>query len=120
MLKQRVITGLLLVVVVIPAILYLPFKAFSVATTCLMLFAAWEWGILIGCKKKICRFIYVICVGLMMFLALHSPIMPILYAGLIWWLIALYFIFQYPKKTQLWSSGVIIRAIMGILSLVIC
>jgi phosphatidate cytidylyltransferase len=47
MLKQRIITALLLMIVILAGIFLLPIYAFVTITTMIILFAAWEWSMLI-------------------------------------------------------------------------
>ena len=120
MIKQRIITALILVSLILLAIIFLPFYLFAVFLTLLMLFAAWEWCLLVGIHKRISRLVYVVCVGLFMFLAWHAPILPVLIIAVLFWLIGLYFIVRYPKSSALWANGVLVRAMMGILVIVPC
>jgi len=119
-LKQRIITGLVLVALILLAIIYLPFYFFSIFLTLFMLFAAWEWGILIGIHRKFLRLIFVACVGLCLFFAWHSPIIPILVVSILFWLGAFFFIIFYPKGSSIWASGIWIRTLMGIVVIVPC
>jgi len=117
---KRLITGLVLIVLAVLCVFFLPFIGFFIFTSLLTLLAAWEWGLLIDCQKRYCRYVYMLCVAFAMFCAWQAPIKPILYASLIWWLIALYFIIRYPKDSKLWGEGVWMRGCAGIFTLVPC
>jgi phosphatidate cytidylyltransferase len=116
-LKQRVITGAILAIIAILLIFVVPAPYFIAATTVILLLAAWEWSKLAGFDQPLSRALYVLGIGVLMFLVWHAHILPILLLAVIWWLFALYLIVQYPAKTEVWSS-VKARSIMGVLVLV--
>ena len=118
MLRNRIITGLILAIVALLIIFYLPFSAFLVVTSGIILFSAWEWTSLMGCRSLLCQFLYVIFMAIMMYCAWHAPIIPVLWVAFAWWVAALFLIAFYPKVSKIWSYGIWIRGLMGILVLV--
>ena len=120
MLKQRILTGVVLILLSIFIIIYAPISVFVVLSSVFFLFAAWEWGALIGLRKKAGRiyllFVYLVC-GL---LAYYLPLDIILIVSGIWWLIVSVFIFTFPRSSILWWSNIGVRAVIGLLSLVPC
>ncbi len=63
MLKQRIITAILLVALVVGALFFTSTRVFSVLATALLLCAAWEWIHLAGIANKYWRVAYVVGIG---------------------------------------------------------
>lgn len=120
MLKLRLITALLLIILTLAGILFLPLPVFVIITTATILFAAWEWSLLIGCKKFLQRSLYVLFIAIILWSSWYAAITPILIASLIWWIIAASLIITYPKSIKLFSQGIYARALMGVFTLVPC
>ena len=59
MLKQRIITALILAPAAILAIFYLSLINFAAAMLVVMAIGAWEWGPLMGCANKRYRIAFV-------------------------------------------------------------
>lgn len=53
MLKQRVITAVLLLAILLPALFYPSYVPFSAVTLALISAAGWEWGRLNGCTQRV-------------------------------------------------------------------
>lgn len=64
MLKQRIITALVLLAILLPALFYPQPFAFAVVVLVLMAGAAWEWGRLNGCSFAASLVLAALCVGL--------------------------------------------------------
>lgn len=120
MLKLRLITASLLIILTLAGIIFLPLTIFRVITAAIMLFAAWEWSVLIGCKKLLLRALYVLFFAAILWSSWYAPIIPILIASLIWWVIAASLIITYPKSAKIFSQGIYVRALMGIFTLAPC
>jgi phosphatidate cytidylyltransferase len=112
MLKQRLLTALVLIVLVAAALFLLPTIGIAVMLGIFVLAAAWEWAALSGLSTRL-RGLYVIGTGLMG-LALYSmPILPILILSVSWWLLALH---ELRRDTQIhlgMFSSVLGKAISG-------
>jgi len=119
MLKLRFITALLLIAATLAVILFLPLYLFTAITTAMILFAAWEWSILAGCKKYLHRVLYVIFIAAILWSSWYAAIIPILFASLIWWIIATCLIVAYPKSAAIFQS-IYVRALIGVFTLVPC
>ena len=50
-LLKRFVTGTILAILAVSAIIFSPFSLFFIASTFLMLFAAWEWTVLMDLQK---------------------------------------------------------------------
>jgi len=66
MLKQRILTALILIPLVIAGIVYLPTSAIAIILAILMLQGAWEWSRMAGLQTQLERFVYVFAVLLML------------------------------------------------------
>ena len=118
MLKQRVLTALVL----IPLFLAVLFKAtpywFGIFTVCIVLLAAWEWSSFIGIKPWPVRLCYpVLMYGFISF-PLFLPIQYVLFIGICWWVVALILVASYPRSAALWGNSKMLRGIMGFFVLV--
>ena len=105
MLKQRIITALILAPIVIGGIFFLPPLGFSIFVALVLTVGAWEWANLAGFSTKY-RYVYAVAVSLAMGIALILPEMPVLITGALWWCLALVLVIQYPNLKALWSSKI--------------
>lgn len=133
MLKQRIITALILAPAAISAIFYLPLEYFAGLLMAIMAIGAWEWGPLMGFATKTRRIAFVIITSLLIALLwsalpldtlwlsgmhLQDNAMYILILSVIWWLFSAILMFSYPKFSGFWSQHRSIRGIFGWLTLV--
>jgi len=127
-LKQRVITALVLVTVIGGAIIYLSPLGFAALITVLVLAASWEWSALSGLRSWLSRLAFSASCGLLMAVAAWrchllteqiewSQTIVILEIACLWWAIALLWVKTYPASSKLWGS-IPIRMIMGFLTLI--
>lgn len=132
MLKQRVITALVLVVVFLFALFYLPAAAFALFAGAIILVAGWEWANLSGFEAAGSRLLYVgLLAAVLVAVAFHIQLLPDLFhsspdgdrvfswllLGCGWWAFALLLVQGYPSSSLLWGSR-LLRALMGLLVLV--
>ena len=133
MLKQRVITAIVIAAVFISALVFLSPYSFSFVMAVVVIYAAWEWSDLASISNKSIRLVYVLSVaallmlsgyalGLTMPLSRPSPLnldtSKSLMAWLApWWAIALLWVQGYPSSAVIWGSCWI-RAVLGYLVLV--
>ena len=103
MLKQRVLTALVLIPLVVAAVFYLPPLAFALITGAIILLAAWEWAVLIGLNKNLQRISYLLLSLMFLIGAAILPSPVIILAALIWWLLALFWVMRYPKGADCWA-----------------
>jgi len=118
MLKQRVITALILAALVLGAIFWLPANITAGVITLLVLAGAWEWGAFLGLKHPAARIAYVALIGgCIAFIWSQGTSSPradqLLNAALIWWLVAFVWIATMPGIVNRGSA-----ALAGILVLV--
>lgn len=131
MLKQRVITALVLAVVFIAALFGLPAGYFSFFVGAVVLVGAWEWASLAGFAAPWQRSLYALLTMLVLlavsvylgFEGEASPrldnaaIQDVLVAGCVWWALALLLVQGYPSSAILWGHK-LLRLVMGLLVLV--
>lgn len=128
MLKQRVITALILSAVFVAALFYVPL--FSLFIIVVMLIGAWEWANLAGFERVWQRVAYLLVTvasiaGTAFYLefsffspALHlrpDHLQQLLLIGCGWWAVALLLVQGYPSSAILWGH----RLVRGVLGLVI-
>lgn len=118
MLKQRVITGVILAPLAIAGFVLLDAGWFALFIGAVVCIAAWEWARLAGEQSQKGRIIYAIVVALFMAglyrdaWSAHFILLP----ALAWWLLATLLICRYPKGRGLWA-GSMIAQLFGLLIL---
>lgn len=117
MLKQRIITALILAPIAIGGIFFLDPIPFAWFVGGVMVIGAWEWANLSGVTGQAGRLGYAVLIGALIALAIQMPAALILTPALLFWLIAFYWVSRYPESTSQWGS-VTARLIMGVLILV--
>lgn len=123
MLKQRIITALILAPLAIWAILGLSHEHFRMLILVVAAMAAWEWARLVGWHSTLGRSAYVIAVMaaivlLELSLRRQCDVSGVLYAALAWWLLSLYLIMRYPAGVGVLQRHALARAITGLLVIV--
>ncbi len=126
MLKQRVITALLLLFIVGGSAILMPATPFIVMAAAIIMLASWEWADLSGLTGHFARFAYLAVVAAVLALLGYycgvfsqwdvARTQQILGAACIWWAVALLWVQGYPASARLWGSTVV-RAVMGVLVL---
>jgi len=120
MLKQRLLTALIL----IPLFLLLLFKAtmpvFCLVTGLIMIWGSWEWSFLMGVSRFPHCLFYPLVIVVLMLGALALPIIPVLYIAAGFWCVAALLVLSFPASSGFWGTGYIIRALMGIMVLIPC
>ena len=126
MLKQRVVTALLMAGLFLAAVNFLPLPVLAAAFAVIVALGAWEWAPLAGIGSAGLRAMYSLLV-LALAAALYGyggfsgtvrreQIQPLLgFAGL-WWCFALLWVRSFPASAVFWRHPVL-RALMGLLIL---
>lgn len=132
MLRQRIITALILAPIALFAILFLPLVGFEVAVAAIVALGAWEWANLTGLTVRLYKVVYtavvlVIC-GAFSYLVpveqiwnqgqLNSLYTGVLFSAAVWWLVSLIMILAYPRYSGFWHTSVIWRGIFGLMTLI--
>jgi len=96
-LKQRLVSALVLVPLVVLAVLKLNLSWFALLVAAAMLLAAWEWGSLIPLRSSGARFGFLVLVVALIALGWRSAqvenfVDTVLWTALVWWLFVLFWI----------------------------
>jgi phosphatidate cytidylyltransferase len=127
MLRQRVITALVMAGLFLAAIAFLPLPGLALLFAILVAMGAWEWSSLAGWEKPAIRVFYVLLVlvalgALYQFCGMggqppRAQVQPFLGLACLWWSFALLWVKGYPASAVLWRT-VVMRSAMGFLILV--
>ena len=133
MLKQRIITALILAPAAISAIFYLPLTYFALLLLAVVAIGAWEWGPLMGFTSLSKRTLFVALTSMlilsvwylippqMLWLAdntIEQPAALILWVAVAWWALSALLMTSYPRFSSFWSAHRSIRGMFGWLTLV--
>lgn len=126
MLKQRIITALVMALIILLALVFLPFIGFSLLLIAVFSVAAWEWADLSG-FAGLWRYLYALALAaVMLTLAWYCGLFhgvnidclrDIFGVAGIGWAIALLWVMSYPGSAALWGSR-FMRATIGLVVLV--
>ncbi len=111
MLKQRVITAVILVAVVLGVIVWLPAVWFEALAVLCILLGAWEWTRLAGLIRANTRWLYVVlCSGLSgLLMGVTREWLPaLLWLSALWWLVAFLLVCRYPRDAQTWHKPAVL------------
>jgi phosphatidate cytidylyltransferase len=131
-LKQRIITALILAPLALCSILFLPLVGFELLMAAVVGLGAWEWSSMSGMTRTITKSAYTaVIVGACLVLGWLLPVEMIWYQGqlnslyryvlsvsAIWWAISFVMILLYPRFSSVWHTSKILRAIFGLLTLI--
>lgn len=120
MLKQRILTALILIPIFISFVLKASPQIFCFVTGFFVVLGAYEWSGLMGIKKITHKMIYPIIMFFALLGALRLKIPNVIYAASFWWLFASVLVFLYPRVSDAWGKSIVIRGMMGGLVLVPC
>lgn len=132
MLKQRVLTAVLLLPAALAAIFLLPPLGFAAVIAGVMLLAAREWGSFIQPNQPLVSFSFTLSIGALIaalgFILpidtlwhqgqLHPLAKGILQVGAVWWAVALGLVITYPKSQSIWRQNQMLKAVFGQLTLI--
>lgn len=123
MLKQRLLTALVLGGLIVWGILALPTGYLALVFALFALIGGWEWSRMSGFQRPQARVIYVACVAVLLvacWFALQSLVwsQTIIYAAVLWWLVAWIWLLNYPLGQR--NSGLmcVLKGAAGVLALV--
>ncbi|KGJ91330.1 phosphatidate cytidylyltransferase [Colwellia psychrerythraea] len=133
MLKQRIITALILAPAAISAIFYLPINYFALLLMAIVGIGSWEWARFMGLVDTMQRLAYVVVTSAiiaalwvllpvdetwLVITGVQYEITSILWLSVLWWGIAALLMFLYPKSSRFWANNKFIIALFGCLTLV--
>jgi phosphatidate cytidylyltransferase len=133
LLKQRIITGLILAPITLGCVYLLETDFFALFCTVVIMIGAWEWGPMMGLDKTSGRAGFVAFIAVLLgALAYFFPVgamwsatgellgayQSILLAGSAWWLVSGALIVSYPGSSTAWQHNRVLKGLMGVLTLV--
>ena len=132
MLKQRILTALLLAPLALLAILFLPIEGFKYVVAGVILLGAYEWANMSGITVRIFKGWFAIFIGVLLALLiysvdadniwiqgeLNSVYFFVLQISAVWWLLSFFMIIAYPRYSDIWKNSRGIRATFGVLTLI--
>ena len=126
MLRQRVITGLVLATGFLTAIVFVPQPGLAAIFGIIVVLGGWEWARMAGWQSSLSRALYAFIlaatlVGLYFYCDLAaSPeanqVQPFLGLACLWWSVAMLWVKGYPASGALWGN-MTMRSLMGLLIL---
>ncbi|MCF5099965.1 phosphatidate cytidylyltransferase, partial [Pseudomonas proteolytica] len=118
MLKQRIITALILLPIALCGFFLLEGAGFALFIGLVVTLGAWEWARLAGFAEQLPRVVYAAVVALLLFLMYILPdVAPwVLGAAVLWWALATFLVLTYPRTSGKWSS-VACKLVIGLLIL---
>ncbi|MFW8590285.1 phosphatidate cytidylyltransferase [Glaciecola sp. 2405UD65-10] len=132
MLKQRIITALVLAPLALVAILFLPIEPFKYVVAGVMMVGAYEWANMSGITERIVKSSFMVFIGIIFAIIialvdaeniwvqgeLNGLYFVILQIAALWWFVSLFMIVAYPRYSNFWKNSKVIRATFGVLTLV--
>lgn len=116
MLKQRLMTAIILVPLVLGAIFLLPTFGFALVMGAIILIGAWEWGNMMGLQESHHRLAYCAVIALTLIICHVLPASLVYGIAVIWWLIAFKLVVSYPKHKDRWGNPKVL-GVMGVVVL---
>ncbi len=126
MLKDRILSALVLIAVIFAALFWFnPFYFALTAGTAVTL-AVWEWTQFAGVTKKFWRMFVAGLFACFLFVWLYSSAsdlnagrvfdsyaQPALLVSVIWWAVALVLVVSFPKSAKLWAKSTFLQFVFG-------
>lgn len=116
MLKQRIVTALILAPIAIGGVFILPPFEFSLFVGLVLTVAAWEWARLADYSGPV-RYAYAVAMVILLGGSTLLPPLVVLGLGAAWWIAAFFLVISYPRSTNLWSSR-LVCSLLGVFILV--
>ena len=118
MLKQRVITALILLPIALCGFFLLEGTGFALFIGLVVITGAWEWARLAGFTAQPARVAYAALVAVLLFFMHVLPgLAPwVLGAAVLWWLLATFLVLTYPRTSEHWASAAC-KLVIGLLIL---
>lgn len=127
MLIHRILTALILIPLVIIALFFAPLSIFSYLMIAVCGMAAWEWTNFLAITKPLNKIVFTFFVVMLLSLVYLIPNTElikyrlfnyIICLSIIWWLVALLLVIDYPKSAKYWSNSLVIKLLFAFFTLV--
>ena len=128
LLKQRIITALILASLVILGIFFLPIPGFIAAVAVITLIGFWEWTQFVSLSERLKAMIIpvVTLIGSLFILPISVPSLMtrfpahhhMLILGGLWWLLASLLTITYSSSAQYWAKSAALKQLFGLLTLI--
>ncbi|MFK3794627.1 phosphatidate cytidylyltransferase [Pseudomonas piscis] len=118
MLKQRIITALILLPIALGGFFLLEGSNFALFIGLVVALGGWEWARLAGFSAQPARIAYAVAVAALLFMMHLVPgVAPwVLGAAVLWWGLATFLVLTYPRSSEQWS-GAAPKLLIGLLIL---
>jgi phosphatidate cytidylyltransferase len=118
MLKQRIITGLILAPIALTGLFILDLVPFAFFVGFVVAVSAWEWAHLSGYEAPTVRIGYAVGISVLLTILYHGVGGAwVLGLGVAWWCLAALLVLRFPSNKAFWAAGSV-RLMIGILVLV--
>lgn len=117
MLKQRILTALVLAPLALAGVFLLPPGGFAIFMGLVIVLGGWEWANLSGFEQPVLRVLFGLLVGLACVLVMPLAPMLVLVPAIAWWLVALWLVKSYPASAS-FCQGKWLKLLMGFFTLV--
>jgi len=116
MLLKRILTASIIAPIVVFGILVLTQTGFAIALALVLIISSWEYCDLIQIKKFVGKVLYTLVLLVVTYcLCIESlKLNIVLYAGAVWWLIALIWVVVFPKGSNLLRKNIAVKLINGL------
>ncbi|WGE36465.1 phosphatidate cytidylyltransferase [Actinobacillus genomosp. 1] len=131
MLKERVLSAIVMVIAVLTGIFLLSPLPLTIILAAIITAAMWEWAQFAGFKRSLPRAVVAfvtVCLFILLIFAntnyiraarfLTDETAPLLFISCIWWLIALVLVVTYPRSANVWAKSVSAKFIFGFCTLI--
>ena len=117
MLKQRVITAIVLASMIVGAVIFLPTQLLALILALIICIASWEWAACSGFHAIPKKIIYVsfilLCLTACLIFLEKQWVLLIIASGFTWWIIAIFLVVRYQMNRNINLSSSILKAIIG-------
>jgi len=131
LLKERIISAIILIAIVLTALLLFSPFYFALALGVVVTLGVWEWTQFARLKQDVWRFVITAIAGTFLFLWIYSQAdylnagrvfegyaEPLLLAAVVWWILVTSQVISYPKSAALWGKSVLLQLIFAFLTLI--
>ncbi len=122
MLKQRVITAIILASMIVGAVIFLSTQVLAMILALIICIASWEWAACAGFETLSHKITYVsiilLCLMACLLLLDKQWILLIIVSGFLWWFIAMFLVIYYQINITINLSSRFIKAMIGAVILI--